>query len=147
MNKSIDYYTLAPDAMKAMFAMENFINSIPLDPILKELIKIRTSQINGCAYCVNAHSADAIKLGETPQRILSLSVWEECTFYTEKEQAVLRLVEYVVEVATKRVPQSVYDDIAKYFSDQEYVYIIFCINQMNAWNRIAISMGKKADRQ
>ncbi len=147
MNKSIDYYTLAPDAMKAMFAMENFINSIPLDPILKELIKIRTSQINGCAYCVNAHSADAIKLGETPQRILSLSVWEECTFYTEKEQAVLRLVEYVVEVATKRVPQSVYDDISKYFSDQEYVYIIFCINQMNAWNRIAISMGKKADRQ
>ncbi|CAM4281462.1 carboxymuconolactone decarboxylase family protein [Erysipelothrix aquatica] len=147
MNKSIDYYTLAPDAMKAMFAMENFINSIPLDPILKELIKIRTSQINGCAYCVNAHSADAIKLGEIPQRILSLSVWEECTFYTEKEQAVLRLVEYVVEVATKRVPQSVYDDISKYFSDQEYVYIIFCINQMNAWNRIAISMGKKADRQ
>lgn len=147
MNKSIDYYTLAPDAMKAMFAMENFINSIPLDPILKELIKIRTSQINGCAYCVNAHSVDAIKLGETPQRILSLSVWEECTFYTEKEQAVLRLVEYVVEVATKRVPQSVYDDISKYFSDQEYVYIIFCINQMNAWNRIAISMGKKADRQ
>ena len=147
MNKSIDSYTLAPDAMKAMFAMENFINSIPLDPILKELIKIRTSQINGCAYCVIAHSADAIKLGETTQRILSLSVWEECTFYTEKEQAVLRLVEYVVEVATKRVPQSVYDDISKYFSDQEYVYIIFCINQMNAWNRIAIPMGKKADRQ
>ncbi|WP_166082623.1 carboxymuconolactone decarboxylase family protein [Erysipelothrix anatis] len=147
MNKSIDYYTLAPDAMKAMFAMESFVNSIPLDPSLKELIKIRTSQINGCAYCINAHSQDAMKLGETTQRILSLSVWEECTFYTEKEQAVLRLVEHVVEVATKRVPQNVYDDISKHFTDQEYVYIVFCINQMNAWNRIAISMGKKADRQ
>ncbi|WP_159634660.1 carboxymuconolactone decarboxylase family protein [Erysipelothrix anatis] len=145
MKKTIDYYTLAPDAMKAMFAMENFINSIPLDSRLKELIKIRTSQINGCAYCINAHTQDALKLGETPQRILSLPVWEECTFYTDAEQAVLQLIEHVVEVATKRVPQNIYDAIAQHFTDQEYVYIVFCINQMNAWNRIAISMGKKAD--
>lgn len=144
MKKQIDYYKEAPDAMKAMFAMEKFINDIPLDSKLKELVKIRTSQINGCAYCVNAHSKDALEMGETIQRIISLVVWKECTFYSHQEQAALTLVEHVVEVADKRVPDEVYQEVSQYFTDQEYVYLVFCINQMNAWNRIAIAMGKHA---
>lgn len=145
MKKQIDYYKEAPDAFKAMFEMEKFIKEIPLDSKLKELVKIRTSQINGCAYCVNEHSKEALEMGETIQRVISLVVWKECTFYSRQEQAALNLVEHIVEVADKRIPDDVYQEISKYFTDQEYVYLVFCINQMNAWNRIAISMGKHAD--
>ncbi|MEG0726947.1 MAG: carboxymuconolactone decarboxylase family protein, partial [Erysipelothrix sp.] len=104
MKKQIDYYKEAPDAFKAMFEMEKFIKEIPLDSKLKELVKIRTSQINGCAYCVNEHSKEALEMGETIQRVISLVVWKECTFYSRQEQAALNLVEHIVEVADKRIP-------------------------------------------
>ncbi|MCM3571214.1 carboxymuconolactone decarboxylase family protein [Neobacillus mesonae] len=144
MEQRIKYYDAAPEPLKIMTDMEKYLHSASIDRKLCELIKIRASQINGCAFCLNMHTADARKLGETEQRICCVSAWDDCDFYTEAEKAALELTEYVTQISTKRVPDTLYSHVREYFNEKEYVDLIFMIIQINSWNRLSISMGNFA---
>lgn len=144
MEQRIDYHSVAPEALKIMLEMEKYTKSTGIDRKLRELIKIRASQINGCAYCMNMHTADARKMGETEQRIYCLSAWRECTFYTEAEKVALELTEHVTMISNKRVPDELYNRLREHYSEKEYVDLVILINQINCWNRLSISVGKIA---
>lgn len=144
MAKRMDYYKVAPEALAIMMSMDAYINSTSIDPKLIELIKIRASQINGCAFCLNMHAADAKKRGESDQRIFCVGVWEECAFYSEEEKAALELTEHVTLVPHKRVPDQVYNRVRQHYDEKGYVDLIMIINQINSWNRISIAMGNVA---
>ncbi|GGE53663.1 alkyl hydroperoxide reductase AhpD [Pullulanibacillus camelliae] len=128
-----------PESYAAMFALEKCAASSKLPAKLKELIKIRASQINGCAFCLNMHTKDARKLGESEARIYGLNAWRESPFYTPEERAVLAFTESVTLVTKDQVPDAIYEGLQHYFSDKEISDIILCIITINAWNRIAIS--------
>ena len=144
MEQRIDYYNVAPEALKIMMEMEKYTKTTGIDRKLRELIKIRASQINGCAYCLNMHTADARKMGETEQRIYCISAWEECEFYTEAEKVALELTEHVTLIPTKRVPDQLYQRVREHYDKKQYVDLVLIINQINSWNRISISMGNTA---
>lgn len=144
MEQQVDYYNLAPEAIKIMMEMEKYTKTTSIDRKLRELIKILASQINGCAYCINMHTSDARKMGETEQRIYCISTWRECTFYTDAEKAALELTEHITLIPNKGVPDELYNRIRKHFSEKEYVELVIIMNQINSWNRISISMGNKA---
>lgn len=144
MELRINYNEVAPEALKIMLEMEKYLASTNLDPKLRELVKIRASQINGCAFCLNMHTMDARKLGETEQRLYCVGAWEDCTFYSEAEMAALELTEYVTLVSAKRVPDEIYNRVRQYFNEKDYVDLVFMINQINSWNRLSISMGNFA---
>ncbi|GGB58176.1 carboxymuconolactone decarboxylase family protein [Fictibacillus barbaricus] len=144
MKQRIEYFNVAPEGLKIMMEMEKYTKTTDIDRKLRELIKIRASQINGCAFCLNMHTADARKMGETEQRIYCVSAWEECTFYTDAEKAALELTEHVTLIPNKRVPDELYNRIRNHFSEKEYVDLVLMINQINSWNRISIAMGNTA---
>jgi len=144
LEQRVDYYNVAPEALKIMMEMEKYTKTTGIDRNLRELIKIRASQINGCAYCLNMHSVDARKMGETEKRIYCISAWRECTFYTDAEKVALELTEYVTLIPTKRVPDDLYQRVREHFDEKQYVDLILIINQINSWNRISISMGSIA---
>lgn len=144
MELRINYNETAPEPLRIMLEMEKYLESTNLDPKLRELVKIRASQINGCAFCLNMHTTDARKLGETEQRLYCVSAWEDCAFYSEAEKAALELTEYVTLVSAKRVPDELYNRVRHYFNEKDYVDLIFMINQINSWNRLSISMGNFA---
>ncbi|KAA0564603.1 carboxymuconolactone decarboxylase family protein [Rossellomorea aquimaris] len=144
MDQRIDYYKLAPEAIKIMMEMEKYTKTTGIDRKLRELIKIRASQINGCAYCINMHTTDARKMGETEQRLYCISAWRECTFYTESEKIALELTEYVTLIPTMRVPDELYQRVRKHYDERQYIDLVLIINQINSWNRISIAMGNIA---
>jgi AhpD family alkylhydroperoxidase len=144
MELRVNYNEVAPEPLKIMLEMEKYLESTNLDPKLRELIKIRASQINGCAFCLNMHTSDARKLGETEQRLYCVSAWEDCAFYSDTEKAALELTEYVTLVSTKHVPDELYNRVREYFNEKDYVDLVFMINQINSWNRLSISMGNFA---
>ncbi|PAE34277.1 carboxymuconolactone decarboxylase family protein [Bacillus sp. 7884-1] len=144
MEQRIEYYNVAAEALKIMMEMEKYTKTTGIDRKLRELIKIRASQINSCAYCLNMHTADARKMGETEQRIYCVSAWEECEFYTEAEKVALELTEYVTLIPTKRVPDELYQRVRKHYDEKQYVDLVLIINQINSWNRISIAMGNTA---
>ncbi len=144
MGQRIPYYEIAPDGMKIMMDMEKYTKTIAIEQKLCELIKIRASQINGCAFCLNMHTADARKMGETEQRLYCVSAWKECEFYTEAEKVALELTEYVTLIPTKRVPDELYQRVRAHYDEKQYVDLILIINQINNWNRISIAMGNIA---
>lgn len=144
MEHPIPYSEIAPDAFNLMVEMEKYTKSVGIDRKLRELIKIRASQINGCAYCLNMHTVEARKMGETEQRLYCVGTWKECTFYTDAEKVALELTEHVTEIAKKRVPDELYRRVREHFSEKEYVNLVFLINQINNWNRLSISMGNLA---
>ncbi|WP_240417492.1 carboxymuconolactone decarboxylase family protein [Paenibacillus periandrae] len=141
MQTRLNYREVQPQALQAMLKMEGFIQSSGLDKKLYELIKIRASQINGCAFCLNMHTADARSMGETEQRLYLLSAWREAPFYTEAEQAVLALTEAVTLISKEGVTQELYEKVREHFDETEFVNLIMAINTINSWNRIAISTG------
>ncbi|MGG1575430.1 carboxymuconolactone decarboxylase family protein [Fictibacillus sp. NRS-1165] len=128
-----------PEGYEAMLKLEQYVMSASLDPKLKELIKIRASQINGCAYCIDMRMKDARIMGETEQRIYSLNGWRETPFFLAVERAVLALTESVTLVADTHVPDDIYEEVAKHFSEKEIAEIIMQIVAINAWNRIGVS--------
>lgn len=134
---------VAPEAYKAMFGLEKYLATTSLKPLHKELIKIRASQINGCAYCVNMHTADARKLGETEQRIYLLSVWRESDVYTEEEKALLALTEEVTLISN-HVSDTTYQNALRLLGDRYLAEAIMMIITINAWNRIGITTGMRA---
>ena len=144
MEPRVDYYKVVPEALKIMMEMEKYTKTTGIDRNLRELIKIRASQINGCAYCLNMHTTDARKMGETEQRLYCISAWRECTFYTDAEKVALELTEHVTLIPTKRVPDELYNRVRQHYDERQYVDLVFIINQINNWNRISISMGNIA---
>ncbi|MGR6906199.1 carboxymuconolactone decarboxylase family protein [Lysinibacillus sp. BSL11] len=145
MTQRMNYYEVAPDAMKIMMEMEKYTKKSSIERKLRELIKIRASQINGCAYCINMHTADAKKMGETEQRLYCISAWRECTFYSDAEKVALELTEQITLIPDKRVPDELYERVRKHFDEKAYVDLVILINQINSWNRISIAMGNVAE--
>lgn len=138
MENRVNIQKTQPAAYQAMYGLEKYVSASSIDPILLELIKMRASQINGCAFCLNMHSIDARKLGETEQRLYLLNAWRETTLFTEKEKAVLALTEEVTLIAN-HVSDETYARAAGFFDEVELSQIIMAIVAINAWNRIAIS--------
>jgi AhpD family alkylhydroperoxidase len=127
-----------PAAYKAMIALENYVNATSLTTRHKDLIKIRASQVNGCAYCVNLHTLDARKAGETEQRIFNLATWRDTPFFDEEERAILALTEEVTLIAGK-VSDETYQKAASLFDETYLAQIIMAAITINAWNRVGIS--------
>jgi len=125
-------------AYQAMFGLEKYLSHSTVNPILLELIKMRASQINGCAFCLNMHSADARKIGETEQRLYLLNAWRETTLFTKEEEAVLAVTEEVTLIS-HHVSDETYNKVASFFDEKMLAEIIMAIVTINAWNRIAIT--------
>ena len=142
MEVRLNHRTANPAVFTMMLELEKYLHKESgLDPILYEFIKIRASQINGCAFCLDMHTKDLRKMGENEQRIYLLSAWREAPFYTEKERAALELTECVTLISESGVPDDVYERVRKHFDEKEYVTLILAINVINSWNRLAISTG------
>jgi len=139
MSQRIKINEIEPDAYKAMFSLEKYLDKSALEPKIKELIKIRASQINGCSFCVKMHTSDALKLGEVKERIDSLVTWKQSDLFTSKEKAILSLTEEVTLIAGKEVQQDTYDEALNHFSENELAQAIIQIVTINAWNRIVIT--------
>ena len=129
-----------PAAYRAMVAFDNYVSTTGLTQMHKDLIKIRASQINGCAYCIDLHTRDARKAGETEQRIYALNAWRETPFFTPEERAILALTEEVTFISN-HVKDSTYEAAAILFTEQYLSQIIMAIISINAWNRVGIATG------
>lgn len=138
MKSRIAFEKISPDAIKAMYGLEAYIRRSGLESSLLNLVRLRASQINGCAYCIDMHTKDARAEGESEQRLYALSVWEETPFYTERERAALAWTESVTEVSSSHVPDEVFQVARKQFSEKELVDLTMAIVAINGWNRLAI---------
>ena len=138
MNNRVVIKELEPKAYEAMFGLEKYLSKTNLDASLKELIKIRVSQINGCAYCIDLHTREARSMGETEQRVYALSAWRETSWFTQKERVVLALAEEITFIS-KGVSDKTYSAAAELFDDHTLAQAIMAIVTINAWNRIAIA--------
>lgn len=138
MKERLNYARVSPDALKAMRELEKYLSASGLERPLSELVKIRASQINGCAYCLDMHTKDARKAGETEQRLYALSAWRETPFFTERERAALEWTETLTLISENQVPDSLYDSVRKHFDEKEMVALTMAIVAINGWNRLAI---------
>ncbi|MFD0792338.1 carboxymuconolactone decarboxylase family protein [Mucilaginibacter litoreus] len=137
--KRVNLLQTQPEAYKAMAALEAYVNSTELAPVHKELIKIRTSQINGCAYCLDMHNRDARKLGETEQRLYTISAWRDTPFFDEKEQAILALTEEATLISKGGVSDDTYNRALDVLGANYLGQVLMAIITINGWNRIAIT--------
>ncbi|HEY2393412.1 MAG TPA: carboxymuconolactone decarboxylase family protein [Candidatus Angelobacter sp.] len=139
MEMRLNYAKVAPAAYKAMLGLEAYLHQCGLEESLLHLIKLRSSQINGCAYCLDMHWKDLRAIGETEQRLYSLDAWRECPYYTERERAALAWTEAVTLVARDHVPDAVYEEVRPHFNEKELSDLTFAIATINAWNRMSIA--------
>jgi AhpD family alkylhydroperoxidase len=139
MEPRIDMGTAVPAAMAAMAGMERYVRGSGLERPLLELIKVRASQINGCAYCLDMHTKDARAAGESEQRLYALSAWRETPFYSERERAALAWTEAVTLVGETHVPDEVYEEARQQFDEVELVNLTMAVVTINAWNRLSIA--------
>ncbi len=139
MEPRIDLTKHGADAYRAMAALERSVRELGLESSLLELVRLRASQINGCAYCIDMHTKDARAAGETEQRLYCLSVWHECPFYTDRERAALEWTETVTRIADTHVPDDVYQRVRTQFNETELANLTLAIVAINGWNRVAIS--------
>ncbi|HEX4250451.1 MAG TPA: carboxymuconolactone decarboxylase family protein [Pseudonocardia sp.] len=136
----LDIAKLAPDFYKAMIRLDTVVRQA-VDPTLLELVKIRASQLNHCAFCIEMHSKDALARGESVDRIIQLSAWSESRhFYTAREVAALELTEAITVLTDGFVPEAVYARAAEHFDETELVYLIAGVTVINAWNRVSVSV-------
>jgi len=135
----IDYYKLFPEGIKALVALGKVINNSGLEQPLLELIKLRSSQINGCAYCIDMHSKDALAMGETTQRLFGLSVWSETPFFTPRERAAIQWTEAITTIQDGHASDAAYKEVRAHFDETETVKLTFAIAQINTWNRLALA--------
>ena len=136
----ISAYDAAPAAMKALQNVEAYLHQCGLDQRLIELVKMRTSQINGCAYCLDMHSKELRRLGEIEQRIYLLNAWRESPLYTPRERAALAWTEAVTLIAQTHAPNAAYTEVRRQFDDKELIDLTILIGMINLWNRLAISL-------
>jgi len=136
----LDYRKFAKEPIKALLDMEAYVAQCGLDHKLLHMIKLRASQINGCAYCIDMHWKDARAAGETEQRLYGLNAWRESPYYTDRERAALEWTESLTLIAASQAPDEAFAAVKSQFSDIEIVDLTYAISTINAWNRIAISM-------
>lgn len=139
MEARLDYRKFNQEPLQAMFALEKYLSACSLDHKLIHLLKLRASQINGCAYCIDMHAIDARVGGDTEQRLYGLDAWRETPFFTEKERAGLAYIEAVTRVAESHVSDEVWGETKTQFTDQEMIDLTWLGVVINAWNRLAIS--------
>jgi AhpD family alkylhydroperoxidase len=139
MKPRMNFYQAAPEAMKTLTTLESQIASSGLEQSLIELVKTRASQINGCAFCINMHTQDARKRGETEQRLYLLNAWREAPLYTDRERAALAWTEAVTLISETHAPDDVYNEVRAHFSETETVNLTMLIASINSWNRLAIA--------
>jgi AhpD family alkylhydroperoxidase len=138
MQQRVDFTKVNPAAYQAVAALQNYVDKSGLDAKLRELIKIRTSQINGCAFCLAMHTRNARKIGETDERMHLLDAWREAPVFTEKERAALAWTEALTLVSRTHAPDDIYDIVRRQFSEKEIVDLTAAIAAINTWNRFAI---------
>jgi AhpD family alkylhydroperoxidase len=139
MEARLDFKKISPEVYKAMLGLEKTVNASYLEASLLDLVRLRASQINGCAQCIDMHSKDLRALGEHEQRLYLLNAWREAPFYTERERAALAWTEAVTFIADEHVPDAVYGEVRKHFSDAELVNLTLAIVAINGWNRLNIA--------
>lgn len=142
MENRIDIQQREPEAFKAMYALENYLHNSGLSKAHFYLIKIRASQINGCAFCINMHTTDALKQGETAQRIFLLNAWKETGLFTEEEKTILAITEEVTLISQNGLSDETYRQAEQLFDGNRIAQIIMAVVTINAWNRIVISTKK-----
>lgn len=142
MEQRLDFYKANPSAIKALIGVEERIGKSALEKSLTELVRLRASQINGCAYCVDMHTTDARNGGETERRLATVVVWRETPFFTDRERAALEWTEALTLVSLDHVPDAVWTAVRPHFSDAELVDLTLLISAINAWNRFAIAFRK-----
>lgn len=135
----INYQQASPEALQAMLALESAVRKSGLESSLLELVKMRASQINGCAFCMDMHASDARKHGETERRLYLLQAWREAPIYTERERAAMAWTEAVTLISANHVPDDVFEQASQHFTETELVNLTLAIVAINGWNRFAIS--------
>jgi AhpD family alkylhydroperoxidase len=138
MEPRLDYMKASPEAYRAMAQCEAVVRHSGIEPKLLELVKIRASQMNGCAFCIDMHTKDARIKDETEQRIYALDAWRETPFFSEKERAALAWTEALTNIQQGHAPEAVYQELSRHFNEAERVNLTLAITTINAWNRIAI---------
>jgi AhpD family alkylhydroperoxidase len=138
MKERLNYSKVAPEAIKGLLKIEEYLANSGLDRTLYELVKTRTSQINGCAYCLDMHTKDARKAGETEQRLYGLNAWRETPFYTQRERAALAWTEALTLILENDIPDSLYEATRIHFNEDELINLTMAIVAINGWNRLAI---------
>ena len=139
MEKRINIQQIEPAAYKAMYALEGYLQTSKLQTSHKDLVKIRASQVNGCVFCINMHTKDALKNGETAQRIFLLNAWKETELFTEEEKLILAITEEITLISQHGLSEQTYQQAVKVFDENYLAQIIVAVATINAWNRIAIS--------
>jgi AhpD family alkylhydroperoxidase len=139
MDQRINYGKVAPEGIRALDGLETYLRGSGLDPGLLDLIKTRASQLNGCAYCIDMHTKDARAASETEQRLYALSAWQETPFYTDRERAALTWTEAVTLISQGSVPDALYEEVRRHFSEKELVDLTLALVAINGWNRLGIS--------
>lgn len=138
MEARLDIQKIAPHAFRALGGLESYVRNSGLEPTLLELIKVRASQINGCAYCIDMHTKDARANGESEQRLYALDAWRETPFFTDRERAALKWTEAVTLIHQGHAPDEVYQQVRRHFTEEEMVNLTMAVVAINCWNRIAI---------
>lgn len=139
MTRRIDVEHLAPAALRAVYAVEQYVRGSGLEPTLVALVKLRASYLNGCAYCVDMHTKDARLEGESEQRLYAVPVWRETPFFTSRERAALAFTETVTELGRAGVPDAAFEEARRHFTELELVNLTMAIIAINAWNRLAVT--------
>ncbi|HZR34150.1 MAG TPA: carboxymuconolactone decarboxylase family protein [Nevskia sp.] len=142
METRLNFYKTGPEAMKAMSALEQHLARCGLEKPLVDLVRLRASQVNGCAYCVDLHYGDARKAGESERRLAALVVWREAPFFSDRERAALEWAESLTLVAQSHVPDEVWERVKPHFTPEELVNLTLLVSTINAWNRFAIAFRK-----
>jgi AhpD family alkylhydroperoxidase len=144
MEQRLSYSEVAPEGNEILHKLESYIRKAGLEPDLLELVRLRASQINGCAFCIDMHTKDARTHGESEQRLYAVSAWHEAPFYSERERAALAWTEAVTQVYKDHVPDEIYNHVRKYFTEKELVDLTLAVIAINSWNRLAISFRTPA---
>lgn len=140
------YWDVAPASMAKLRELEHYLNTESgLDYVLRELVKVRASQLNGCAFCVNTHIAELQKAGASPEKINDLEDWRNSSAYTQRERAALSWTEVVTNIQDGHAPEAVYEEMRAAFTEPEIVNLTLVIATINAWNRMAVALGKQPD--
>lgn len=139
MEQRINYQKTAQKALKGMYEIEKYIANSELETPLVELVKLRASQINGCAYCIDKHTKEAREAGETEQRLYTLNVWRETSFFSDRERAALRWTEALTRISETDISDELYESVRKYFAESDLIALTMVIIAINGWNRLTIS--------
>lgn len=142
MQPRLDFYSAEPAIMKVLIGVENQLAKGTIEILTKELVRLRASQINGCAFCLDMHVTDALKEGESQRRLATVSVWRETPFFSDRERAALEWTESLTLVSQNHVPDAVWEAVRPHFTDAELMELTALITSINSWNRFAIAFRK-----